>query len=475
MLLNNDFLLKGDWSKKLFHNYAEKMPIIDYHCHLIPKEIYENKQYDNLTQVWLYDNGFGDHYKWRLLRANGTEETYITGDGEAYEKYLEFVKAVGKAVGNPIYEWSHLELRRYFGIDLTINLKNARAIWDQANALLKTQDFRAKSLIRRMQVKVVCTTDDPVSDLRYHKLLRAEEQENGFRVLPTFRPDGLLDIGTPDFVPYIQKLEDLCGTEIHSFPDLERAVEERVRYFHEVGGRLADHSLNTFTYVPATEQEISELLARRLSGRHLSQEENCAYQTAIQLTLMRLYVKYNWTLQLHMNCFRDGSDINLKAIGLNSGFDSVGDQSNLGRQLLNLFNEAEKRQTIPKMILYSLNENDMPVLATLMGSFQGMTKQRIHLGCAWWFNDTYNGMKNQLTMYASQSLLGNFVGMLTDSRSFLSYPRHEYFRRILCTLLGEWIEDGRLPEDEEYLGQIVEDICYHNAYEYFHFFDKETD
>ncbi|MEN0658666.1 glucuronate isomerase [Caldifermentibacillus hisashii] len=470
MLLEDDFLLETQWGKKLFHNYAKKMPIIDYHCHLEPKEIYENKNYDNLTKIWLNDNGIGDHYKWRLLRAYGTEEKYITGDGDDYTKFFEFVKTVEKAIGNPIYEWSHLELKRYFDIDLTINAKNAKIIWDTANDLLAKDEFRPRQLIQKMNVHLVATTDDPISNLDYHKLLKKEEDKNGFKVVPTFRPDMIMDITNPNYLPYMEQLGKVSGISIRSFEDLEEALAKRVQYFHEVGGRLSDHGLNTFYFKRTTRKEVEDIFNHRLHNSSLNNEDVIKYQSAIQIYLMSLYVKYNWTMQLHMNAFRNNSERSLKTIGVNAGFDSMGDQSTLAREVVKLLNEAELQNVIPKTILYSLNPNDWLTLSTLMGSFQGGMRQKIHLGCAWWFNDTREGMKTQLTTYAQQSLLANFIGMLTDSRSFLSYPRHEYFRRVLCDLIGKWVERGQVPEDEQYLGQIIEDICYNNAYEYFGFF-----
>ncbi len=471
MLLNDDFLLTTEWARRLFHNHAEKMPIIDYHCHLVPAEIYENRSYDNLAQVWLYDNGFGDHYKWRLMRANGTPESVIRGDDD-YAKYLAFVDAVERAVGNPIYEWSHLELRRFFGIDLTICRKNAQAIWEQANALLATPDFSARRLIQRMNVKCVCTTDDPASDLAYHKLLAAEQAECGFRVLPTFRPDGLMGIDAPGFVAYADKLSDASGIDVVDWPSLKRAAAQRLDAFHEVGGRLADHGMNSFVFCPAADDVVDDIVCRVLNDEGCTAAEAAAYQSALTLFLMREYAARGWTLQLHMNCFRNNSSKNFVALGADAGFDTVGDQPDMVYQVKRLLDAAESSDGLPQSILYSLNEADWMGLASLAGAFQcAPSAPKIQFGCAWWFNDTFTGIKRQLTMAAEQGLLGNFTGMLTDSRSFLSYPRHEYFRRVLCHTLGEWVEQGRLPEDEDYLGGIVEDICYNNAHSYFGFFE----
>ncbi len=472
MLLNKDFLLKNNWAKKLYHGHAAHMPIIDYHCHLDPAEIYQNRKYNNLTQIWLYDNGFGDHYKWRLMRANGTPEKLITGNEvDPYSCFVEYVKAIEKAPGNPLFEWSHLELRRFFNIDLTINQKNANEIWKKANKLIVTEDFRAKRLIQRSNVRLICTTDDPVSDLRYQKLLHDEEKENGFKVLPTFRPENLMNIRQKGFPEYIKNLSDISGTLITNYKALCKAIAQRIEFFHKIGCRLADHSLNTFYFCPVDEEKMNRIIADALSGKQISCEQAEQYKSTIQLYLMELYKNNDWAMQLHINCFRDDSTKDFVTIGANAGFDSVGDQPDIVKQIKNLFDVADQKSILPKTIIYSLNSNDWLALASLAGSFQGAgVRQRIMFGNAWWFNDTLSGIRDQLTIFAQQGLLGNFIGMLTDSRSFLSYPRHEYFRRVLCELFGEWVDNGQLPEDEQYLGKIIEDICYNNAHDYFGFF-----
>ncbi|WP_322153204.1 glucuronate isomerase [Paratractidigestivibacter sp.] len=471
MQFNDDFLLTTEWARKLFHRHAEKMPIIDYHCHLVPSEIHENKGYENLAQVWLYDNGFGDHYKWRLMRANGTPESVIRGDDD-HAKYLAFVDAVERAVGNPIYDWSHLELRRFFGIEERICRKNAETIWERANALITTDDFRAKRLIQRMNVTCVCTTDDPASDLAHHKLLAAEEAGNGFKVLPTFRPDGLMGIDCEGFSAYCDRLSDVSGIDVVDWESLKAAAAQRIDFFHEAGGRLADHGMNSFVFCPASDEVVDQIVCRALNDEGATAAETAAYQSALALFLMGEYATHDWTLQLHMNCFRNDSSKNFGLIGVDAGFDTVGDQPDMVYQVKCLLDAAESADGLPKCILYSLNESDWLGLASLCGAFQSApARPRIQFGNAWWFNDTFSGMKKQLTMCAEQGLLGNFTGMLTDSRSFMSYPRHEYFRRILCHTIGEWVEMGRLPEDEEYLGGIVEDICYNNAHDYFGFFE----
>ncbi|MDR1605640.1 MAG: glucuronate isomerase [Streptococcaceae bacterium] len=470
MFLDENFLLTNEWAKKLFHAYAKDEPIIDYHCHLEPTVIFENKQYGNLTRLWLNDEGIGDHYKWRLMRANGVDESLVTGDGDDYEKFLAFVKTMEKAPGNPIYEWSHLELRRYFDIDLTINTANAEKIWELANAKIKTDAYRPKELLEMMQVKAVCTTDDPVDTLEYHTALAKEN--NSFKVLPTFRPDNAWMIEVPTYSNYIARLSAASGVSIKTFADLKAALSNRVAYFHEKGGRLADQGLNTYFYKAAQEAELDDLLTRALSGAtDFTSTELAQFSTAVQLHLMAAYNEHNWTMQMHMNALRNNSTKTQREIGINVGGDSMGDQVSLASQVVALLAQAEELGILPKTILYSLNPNDWLPLATAMQSFQGGVVQKLQLGCAWWFNDTFDGMKEQLTTMASQSLLANFTGMLTDSRSFLSYPRHEYFRRVLCQVLGEWLEQGRIPTDEAYLSQIVKAISYENAYHYFGFFD----
>ena len=471
MLLNDDFLLTTEWARRLFHDHAEKMPIIDYHCHLDPQQIYEDVHFSDLAQLWICDNGAGDHYKWRLMRANGTPERLITGDGEPYEKFLAYVDTIERAPGNPLYEWSHLELRRAFGIDLTICRANAEEIWRRAGERIAEADFSAKGLIRAFDVRCVCTTDDPASDLAWHKLLAAEEAENGFKVLPTFRPDGLMGIDKPDFAAYIGRLADVSGVAVTDWASLKAAAAQRVDYFHEVGGRLADHGMNSFFYAGATEDEVAGIVARALAGEAPSKAEVDAYQSALTLFLMGEYERHGWTLQLHANVFRNANSRGFAALGADAGFDSAGDQPGLVGQLALLLDAANSADALPKTIIYTLDESQYMGIATLIQSFQGGCRQRLQLGCAWWFFDHFAGMKSQLTMYAQESLLANFTGMLTDSRSFLSYPRHEYFRRVLCHTVGEWVEMGRLPEDEAYLGGLVEDICYNNAHDYFGFFE----
>ena len=470
MFMDEDYLLDTEWAKKLFHGYAESQPIIDYHCHLDPAQILEDRRFKNITQVWLNDNGAGDHYKWRLMRANGVPEELVSGDGDDWEKFLAYAKTIERAPGNPLFEWSHLELKRVFGIGLTISENNAPEIWKRANERIAEKDFSPRGLIRRFNVRCLCTTDDITSDLAAHKRI-ADEIED-FRVLPTFRPDSLWNIASDSFIQSLSAVSKLAGIRVTGVDGFEAALAERADAFHKVGCRLADLGMNNFYYTPVTREEIEDILGRRLAGKTISKMDVQAYQTYLTLVLMGLCHSHGWTLQLHMNCMRNDSTRGLKLIGCDSGFDSVGNQSDIVLNVKQLLDMAQRIDKLPKLLLYSLNPTDWLALASLAGSFEGECVQRIHFGCAWWFNDTFTGITNQLTTYAEQSLLSNFVGMLTDSRSFLSYPRHEYFRRILCRVLGQWVEEGRLPEDETYLSDVVKDISYRNAHDYFGFFAK---
>ncbi|WP_296828838.1 glucuronate isomerase [uncultured Megasphaera sp.] len=468
--LDDDFLLTNEPAKRLYHEHAEKMPIIDYHCHLDPKDIYENKNYPNLTRVWLNDGMLGDHYKWRLERANGVPEELITGDGDEYEKMLAWGKTLEKAIGNPIYEWANLELKRFFSIDEPVFEKNISTIWEKANALLQTEDFKPRSLIKNAKVKVLCTTDDLNSDLKYHQLIAKEEKD--FRVLPSMRPDGLFKIYNDTYPAYIAKLSDLTDIDVQDVDSLKNALDKRFAFFDQVGGHVSDFGLDTYYYHKVSKNEMNELIQKGIKGIALSGDEISGYQTGLLQLFMELNKKYDWVMQLHVNVLRNMNQSMYRAIGADKGFDSAGSQSGIARELLYLLNDGVASDVLPKTILYSTNPNDWMELATGMQSFQGGCRQRLQLGCAWWFNDTREGMQLQLTTMAQQSLLGNFVGMLTDSRSFLSYPRHEYFRRVLCNLIGEWVERGQVVEDYDYLGKIVEDISFNNANEYFRFFVK---
>lgn len=467
MLLNDDFLLATPLARKLYHDHAEHMPIIDYHCHLDPQQICEDKRFDDLTRLWICDEGAGDHYKWRLMRANGVPERLITGDGEPYDKFLAYVHTMERAYGNPLYEWSHLELRRAFGIDLTICGKNAAEIWERANARIAEPDFSARGLMRLFDVHCVCTTDDPVSDLSWHRKMR--QSAGAAMVLPTFRPDGLMGIDKPTFSEYLEQLSSAAGLEVATWDAIKEAASGRVGYFHAQGCRLADHGMNSFRFAWADDSGLQRIVDNALCGKTLSHEDVDAYQTALTLHLMGEYERRGWALQLHMNCLRNANSAGYMSVGADAGFDSCGDQAGFVSELASLLDAANGEGALPKTILYSLDESQWMGLATLMQSFQGGCRQKLQLGCAWWFHDAFDGIRKQLSVFAQESLLGNFTGMLTDSRSFLSYPRHEYFRRVLCGLLAKWSEQGRVPDDEECLGKLVEDISYNNARSYFGF------
>lgn len=470
-LLNENFLLQNDTAIKLFNDHAKKMPIIDFHCHLNPEEIYENKNYPNITRIWINEGTYGDHYKWRLMRANGVPEELITGDGDEYEKFLAWAGTIENAAGNPLYEWTHLELRRFFGIDDTFNRKSAPAIWKKANELLQTDAFKPRNLIKNSNVKVVCTTDDPASDLKYHKLLKAEEKENGFKTLPAMRPDKLIQLDKPGFGDYLKELSDISGVKVTDFDSMMKAIHQRFEFFNEMGGRLSDHSLLTYHFVEASTTEVNDIMTKAINDEDLTAVEIDKYLTALLEKLMHFNTEFDWTMQFHINSVRNLNQLMFDKLGLDTGYDAVGTQPDIAYHIQQLYTKMRKTNDIPKTIFYSLNPNDWMELATMMGSFQEGGVQRMQLGAGWWFNDTAEGMHEQLRTFAQQSLLPNFVGMLTDSRSFLSYPRHEYFRRVLCNFYGELAEAGRVPDDEEYLGKIIENISYNNAYKFFGFFD----
>ncbi|CAM4244654.1 glucuronate isomerase [Paenibacillus typhae] len=462
MFLNDDFLLTTEPARQLFHEYAAKMPIIDYHCHLDPREIYEDQPFKNLTAAWLY----GDHYKWRLMRANGIPESHITGDASDYDKFLAWAKTLPKAVGNPLYSWTHLELRRFFGVNEPLNEQTAPAIWEQVNRKLAQPEFTRRGLIRSSRVKTICTTDDPADSLEYHKLLKETEKE--FSVFPTFRPDKALNIDAPGFLAWLAALEKAAGLPVTSYAELLEALKNRVEFFHDNGCRLSDHALDVLRYKAGSDADAQAIFAKRLEGATLSAEEITLYRTELLTKLIGFYHDKGWTMQLHIHAYRNNNTPMFQKLGPDTGYDGINDLS-ITESLSSLLDRAECGSGLPKTILYSLNAKDYPALLALMGCYQKDTAGKMQLGSGWWYNDTRNGMREQLTLLADNSLLGNFVGMLTDSRSFLSYTRHEYFRRVLCGLLGELVERGEAPDDKALLGQLVQDISYNNAAGYFGF------
>lgn len=459
--MDKDFLLSTDTARKLYKT-ARDMPIFDYHCHLSPREIYENIQFRNIGHLMLG----GDHYKWRAMRANGAPEALCCAAGDDWEKFLAFAGTLKYAIGNPLYHWTHLELRRVFGITDVLTEKSAKVIWDKANAMLQTDDFRCRRLIEKFNVKVICTTDDPCDDLHYHKLL-AQDRSFKVRVLPAFRPDRAVRIEDPGFVQYVTQLGRLTGKGALNLQDMLASLEARVAYFHEVGARVSDHGLDTVPYAEPDYALAQEAYRKALSGEALSPLERDTYKTCVLRSLGRMYAARGWVMQYHIGALRNNNTRMLQRLGADVGCDSSADAP-VAANLARLLDVLERENALPKTILYCLNPRENYTLATMTGNFQtGGVPGKIQFGAGWWFADQKPGMIDQMTALATQGLLGRFVGMLTDSRSFISYTRHEYFRRILCDMIGRWVEEGEYPADMDTLKQLVRGICYENAVEYF--------
>lgn len=462
--MDEEFLLSNETAKTLFHNYAEKMPIIDYHCHIDPKEIAQNRKFDNITQVWLG----GDHYKWRMIRSNGVDEKYITGDGTDREKFQKFAETLPKAIGNPLYHWTHLELRRYFGYGGVLNADTAEEVWNLCNARLKTDALSVRGIIEQSNVKLICTTDDPADSLQWHKAIR-EDKTCKVRVLPAWRPDKIMNIERPSFAPYVRTLAKAGGVEIRSMDDVYAALRKRLDFFGEMGCKASDHGVNYVMYRPADSAEIETIFKKGLSGLAPTAEETDKYKYALLLFLAREYAKRGWVMQLHYGTIRDPNTRMFRQLGSDTGFDTIATRD-AAQELVRFMDTLFQTGQLPKTVLYSLNPNDNEMIDSVIGAFQGTEAAgKIQHGAAWWYNDTKTGMVSQMTGLANLSVLGNFIGMLTDSRSFLSYTRHEYFRRILCNLIGTWVENGEYPWDEKALGKLVQDISYNNANRYFGF------
>lgn len=462
-IIHDDFILKNETARALYHQSAESLPIIDFHNHLNPQEIYEDRCYDNLAEVLLG----GDHYKWRAMRANGVPEELITGDGDPYEKFLAWADTVQNCIGNPLYHWTHLELKRYFGIDDVLTPETAPAIWEKCNALLKTPEYSIRNLLKMQNVEVLCTTDDPIDDLKWHKKLAEEGFE--IQVLPTFRPGRALDIEKDDFADYIAQLGECTDLEIHSLDDVLQALKKCLAYFIEDGCRVTDHSLESDFFLPASLEEADYIYQKRMSGETLSLEETVKYRGFVLTELGREYSRNNLVMQLHIGAIRNNSLRMFQHLGDDTGFDSLND-FNYAPQLSALLNAMDLTEELPKTVLYYLNSKDADMLAAMAGNYQSNTQNirgKVQLGSAWWFCDHKRGMERQMNALADTGLISTFIGMLTDSRSFLSFPRHEYFRRILCNLIGSWVEDGEYPADMPYLNTLVQNICYTNAKQYF--------
>ena len=458
--LGKDFLLDSETASKLYYDYAAKMPIYDFHCHLNPKEIYEDKKYRSLTEVWLG----GDHYKWRLMREFGVEEKYVTGDATDEEKFRKYAETMAYAIGNPIYSWTHLELRRFFGINDVLTPATADKIYAEANAKLET--LTARRLIEMSNVRGLCTTDDPVDSLEYHILI-ANDETFDVVVRPSFRPDKAMKIEQATFLPWLRQLEEVVGYPVKDFATLKKALLQRARFFDKVGCVCSDHGLDSFEYMPATAEELEEIFAKALRGETLTKCEVEKHKGGLLIALGKIYNELGWVQQYHIGALRNNSERNFKALGPDTGYDAINDET-FAPKLSAVMNELDKTDELPKTVLYCLNPRENEMLAAMMNCFQsGGVAGKIQFGSGWWFNDQKDGMQRQMEALMQVGLISQFVGMLTDSRSFLSYTRHEYFRHILCSKLGALIEGGEYPCDLEFVGKIVEDICYNNANRYF--------
>ena len=462
--MDEDFLLSTETAKHLYHDYAAKMPILDYHCHISPREIYEDRKFENITQLWLE----ADHYKWRQMRSNGVPEEYVTGNASDRDKFQKWAETLEMAIGNPLYHWSHLELQRYFGYKGHLSGETAQEVWDLCNEKIQKEGMSARSLIEQSGVTLICTTDDPVDSLEWHKKI-AEDKSFGVKVLPAWRPDKAMYIEKPDYPAYVAKLAQVSGVEIHSFADLKQALANRMDFFGSLGCVVSDHGLEYVMNQPASEQEIERIFAKRMSGEPVERLEELQFKTAFMLAMGREYAKRGWIMQMHYGVKRDNNQRVFANFGPDGGVDCINNYAP-SAQMADFLNQLAVTDELPKTILYSLNPTDNAAIGSIIGCFQDSSAVgKIQQGSAWWFNDNKTGMIEQMISLANLGLLGNFVGMLTDSRSFLSYTRHEYFRRILCELVGGWVENGEYPNDEKALKKIIEGISYNNAVRYFGF------
>lgn len=466
--LDENFLLQNKTAERLYHDFAKDMPIIDYHCHLPPDQIANDIKFDNLTQVWLY----GDHYKWRAMRTNGVDESYCTGNKPDFDKFQKWAATVPYTLRNPLYHWTHLELKRYFGIEEILNADSSARIYNECTDKLKTDDYSVRNLLRKMNVKVICTTDDPTDSLEHHKRIA----DDGFeiRILPAYRPDKAMNPDDPKtFNEYIVKLETVANTNIGSYNDYLDALKNRHDYFASMGCSVSDHGLEQIYAEDYSDSEIDAAFNKLRNGESLSLAENLKFRSAMLEVFAQWDYEKGWVQQYHLGALRNNNTRMMKQLGPDTGWDSIGDFSQ-GRSIAKFLDRLDKNDQLAKTILYNLNPSDNELMATMIGNFNdGSVPGKIQFGSAWWFLDQKDGMIKQINALSNMGLLSRFVGMLTDSRSFLSYPRHEYFRRILCNLFGEEIEHGELPADIEWTGKIIRDICYHNASDYFSW--KETE
>ena len=470
--MDREFLLETETAKHLFHDYAENMPMVDYHCHLSPKQIFEDYRFDNLVEVWLggkQPDGtyYGDHYKWRLMRTNGVEEDYITGEKPGFERFMKFTEALELAIGNPMYHWCHLELQRFFGVTEPLTAESAQCIWDHCNKMLREDpDMSARGLIRKSNVAFIGTTDDPVDDLVWHEKIAADPTFTAV-VAPSFRPDKAINIHKAGWKEYMQKLAEAAGKKLETITDVLQALTARLEHFHAHGCRASDHGLDYVPFRACTLEQADAVYQKALRGEVLTTEETEGYQTTLLLHLGKEYHRLDIAMQLHYSCLRNCNTRIFGWQGPDTGVDAIA-QNTCGESITRLLGTLDEAGTCPKTILYSLNPSDNAQISSIIGCFQDSTiPGKMQHGSAWWFNDNKIGMQEQMTILANQGVLGNFIGMLTDSRSFLSYPRHEYFRRIFCNMLGAWVENGEYPNVESTLKKIVEGVCYCNAKRYF--------
>lgn len=467
VFIKENFLLSNPAAEKLYFDYAKDQPIVDYHCHLPVQEIAENKKFENITQIWLY----GDHYKWRAMRTNGVNEKFITGDASDKEKFLKWAGTVPSTIKNPLYHWTHMELKRPFGIsDRLLNPSTAEGIWNETNALLQKDEFTTQGLLKQFNVEVVCTTDDPVDSLEYHQAIN--RKPFGVKVVPAFRPDKAMAVeNQKEFLVYVSRLEQASGVSITNYQQFIEALRSRHDYFHKNGCRLSDHGLETAYAEDYTDQEVSIIFSKMLTGIQPNKQEALKFKSAVMFEFGLMDHERGWVQQLHLGALRNNNTRMFRTLGADTGVDSIGDFE-IAAPLSRFLNKLDTGNKLGKTILYNLNPRDNELMATMIGNFQdGVIPGKLQYGSAWWFLDQKTGMENQINALSNMGLLSRFVGMLTDSRSFLSYPRHEYFRRILCNILGEEIEKGWIPNDIELIGGMVSDICYNNARNYFNFWD----
>lgn len=459
--LSDDFLLETEAAVHLYEKYAAPSPILDYHCHLSPKDIAENRKFQNLTEIWLE----GDHYKWRAMRINGVAERFCTGDAAPYDKFLEWAKTVPYTMRNPLYHWTHLELKNYFGVTGVLDETTAKEIYDECSASLQHDDFSVQSLLKKMNVEVVCTTDDPIDSLQYH--MQFNKQKSPMRMFPTFRPDKAFAVETPKvYNDYLEKLGAAAGTSIHSFDDLLSALKNRIEFFDSLGCRASDHGLEFLFFDEDAMTKAPALFKKIRSGVALDYQERIQFKCAVLIELAKQYHTKNWVQQFHLGALRGNNSRMLRELGPDTGFDSMGDYPQ-ALSMSRFFNALDDTNQLTKTIIYNINPTDNETFATMLGNFSMGIPGKMQWGSGWWFLDQKDGMEKQMNTLSNMGLLSRFVGMVTDSRSFMSYPRHEYFRRILCNLLGNDIENGELPDNFAWIGKLVQDVCYFNTKHYF--------